>query len=123
MSFIDFSFKRKKRRTRNPISKNVRRDILERDGWRCKWCKRSVRPKNVPILFWNINLNKNKANIDHKKPFARGGSDDFNNLQTYCEHCNKSKGSRRKPAYQRTLIRVPWWVWVLGGVFIILLLS
>lgn len=36
-------------------------------------------------------LRKGDADIDHILPQNRGGSDNINNLQCMCRHCNRSK--------------------------------
>ena len=61
----------------------IRREILERDGYRCRQCGRAGR-----------------LEVDHIEPMARGGSDtDSDNLQSLCRECHISKTARenRKP--------------------------
>lgn len=49
-------------------------------GWyTCVSCGRSFR--------------KGDVDIDHILPQSKGGSDDSDNLQCMCKHCNRSKGA------------------------------
>lgn len=60
---------------RKSISEELRDKIFKRDGYKCVKC-------DSPIDLV----------IDHKVPFARGGTTDENNLQTLCRLCNLKKG-------------------------------
>jgi 5-methylcytosine-specific restriction endonuclease McrA len=62
------------------ITEHVRHQVLERDGYRCRYCDRG-RPE--------VSLH-----IDHIRPFTLGGGSVVHNLQVLCAHCNLSKGSR-----------------------------
>jgi hypothetical protein len=62
---------------RPSISDKVRRQVYERDGWKCVECERS-----------------DQLTVDHKWPYSRGGSNALDNLQTLCEPCNASKNDR-----------------------------
>lgn len=68
----------KKRSRHIPLS--VRFAVLQRDGHKCVSCGNS--PPKV------------KLEVDHKKPFSKGGSNDISNLQTLCYECNRGKGAR-----------------------------
>ncbi|OUL33076.1 hypothetical protein BV372_17795 [Nostoc sp. T09] len=61
-----------------PLS--IRFAVLQRDDHKCVSCGQS--PPQVTL------------EVDHKKPFSKGGSNDMNNLQTLCFHCNRGKGAR-----------------------------
>ena len=70
----------------------LRREVLERDGFKCRYCGRTVTDKN--------------ANIDHLKPWPFGMTEKAN-LVTSCRPCNQKKGRsdsrfwRRKAAVVR----------------------
>jgi len=55
--------------------------VLERDGFRCRYCGRGHK-ENVVL------------HVDHFHPRVQGGSDDLDNLLTACSECNLSKGGR-----------------------------
>jgi len=55
----------------------ITQKVLERDGARCRICKR-----------------QDNLTIDHINPTSNGGKNDINNLQVLCERCNKKKGNK-----------------------------
>jgi hypothetical protein len=63
--------------TRRPLP---RRDVFERDGWRCSYC--------------DVEITMTTGHADHVVPRSRGGSDDPSNLVAACARCNLSKGAR-----------------------------
>lgn len=67
---------------RVPIPRSVRFRVLDRDGYRCRYCGRSA-------------LDGAKLHIDHIMPVARGGTNEESNLVTACQECNLGKGTRR----------------------------
>lgn len=62
---------------RKALKQSVRTKVFERDEYRCV----------------NCGSHKRLA-IDHIHPVSRGGSDDMVNLQTLCQSCNNSKGTK-----------------------------
>ncbi len=68
------TFDRKHRRGLGP-KKRFR--ILNRDGFKCRYCGQSA-----PDIV---------LQVDHVEPFCRGGSDDDDNLVAACEACNIGK--------------------------------
>ncbi len=61
----------------------VRRQALERDGWRCRRCGRPGR-----------------LEVDHIRPLRQGGAAyDLGNLQTLCRGCHigKTRAENRRP--------------------------
>lgn len=95
-----------------PIPKNVlprmpraavTRDILIRDGFRCRFCEAKVIVKQAQRVFAKVlpdavrwgRTNEEKhfglsiltASIDHILPFKRGGTNDPDNLVTACGPC------------------------------------
>ena len=57
----------------------IRRKVLKRDGYTCRYCGDPVTNET--------------ANIDHVHPFKHGGRTNLDNLVTSCQPCNKSKGN------------------------------
>ncbi len=65
---------------RQQIPLTRRLEILSRDDYKCKICGRSN--KEVSL------------HVDHIKPLSKGGTNDFDNLQTLCKDCNHGKGGK-----------------------------
>lgn len=63
---------------RGRVSNKMRFSIMERDGWRCKYCGKIDTGNNLEI--------------DHIIPIAKGGKSTYDNLQTLCHDCNVRKG-------------------------------
>ena len=80
-----------RRRIRFPRS--VKNKLFAAQQGRCAYCGQSHHPRYL--------------RIDHKYPFSRGGSDDFDNLQILCNPCNLRKGilsdEEFRHRYQRLL--------------------
>jgi 5-methylcytosine-specific restriction endonuclease McrA len=73
---------RRTRRARGPIRAQMRFDILQRDGFRCRYCGR---PGSAPGVV---------LHVDHVIPFVAGGATSEDNLVTACEECNLGKAAR-----------------------------
>lgn len=72
----------------NPLMRHV----LERDGWRCHYCKLSI----------NVDVKPNhprRATMDHMKPRSKGGSNKPINLVASCALCNQTKGDMPYDAF------------------------
>jgi HNH endonuclease len=61
-------------RPRKKISASIRKQIMERDKYRCVKCASHI-----------------DLQLDHIYPHIRGGSDNPDNLQTLCAPCNRLK--------------------------------
>lgn len=72
-----------KNRTNRQISYRLRHKILERDGYKCVKCG------NSPAYGGGVHLQ-----IDHIRPYSKGGETILENLQTLCKECNLGKGNR-----------------------------
>jgi 5-methylcytosine-specific restriction endonuclease McrA len=70
-----------RKRARRALAPDVtlwqRRDVLERDAYRCRRCGAIT-----------------ALHIDHVVPVAAGGLTEIDNLQTLCALCNWKKGAR-----------------------------
>ena len=62
---------------RQPIPRELRHKVFQRDGYRCRECGASKEETSLEI--------------DHIVPVARGGKNDIDNLQTLCRECNRMK--------------------------------
>ena len=70
-------------RARDPLPAQLRFRILQRDGFRCRYCGR---PGSVPGVV---------LHVDHVVPVVAGGTSTEGNLLTACEECNLGKGTWR----------------------------
>ena len=73
-----------KKRKRTGVPKGIRNEVFKRDDYTCVQCwaqKGDVKPDGSKV----------KLEIDHKKPLAKGGTDEMSNLQTLCQDCNRNK--------------------------------
>ena len=57
---------------------NLRRRVIERDGFYCVYC--------------DDDLSNAEIHMDHVIPESKGGTTDYNNLQVTCRKCNLAKG-------------------------------
>lgn len=69
--------KHPKKTKRKNISSLKKLRVFQKSGFVCSYCGISTK----------------QLTIDHIKPLAEGGSNDFENLTAACSKCNKSKGS------------------------------
>jgi hypothetical protein len=72
---------RRTRRARDPIRAQLRFRVLQRDGFRCRYCGRSGNAPGVVL------------HVDHVVPLAAGGTSTEDNLLTACEECNLGKST------------------------------
>ena len=68
----------------------TKRNIMIRDGFKCVYCD-----------------SPNKLTLDHVIAKSRGGKNDWFNLATCCEPCNKKKGDKTPEESGMTLLRKP----------------
>ena len=64
---------------RQHIPNHLRHAVLKRDDYRCVECGATNKETTLEI--------------DHILPVAKGGTNDINNLQTLCKHCNRAKSA------------------------------
>lgn len=60
------------------IPLNLRKRVIERDGFHCVYCDDDLENKEI--------------HLDHVIPESQGGATTYNNLQVTCRKCNLSKG-------------------------------
>ena len=60
------------------IPLNLRRRIIERDGYYCVYCDEDLRDAEI--------------HMDHVIPESKGGPTTYDNLQVTCRKCNLAKG-------------------------------
>lgn len=71
--------------------------VFHRDHGKCVFCGKDLT---------SVYTHSNKVNYDHIVPLNKYGANDPCNLQTTCEHCNKSKQDKEdNPQYKYE----PWW--------------
>ncbi|MFI5331164.1 MAG: HNH endonuclease [Desulfobaccales bacterium] len=63
-----------------PLNQKTKREILERDNYKCQICGREI--------------NSETAQIDHIIPLSKGGTDEPANMQTVCPKCNMIKADK-----------------------------
>jgi 5-methylcytosine-specific restriction endonuclease McrA len=68
---------RRKKAGKQPIPSKVRRQVLERDQYRCQECG-----------------DHRNLQVDHIFPESKGGTIELGNLRCLCKPCNVRKGSR-----------------------------
>jgi len=90
------------------ISVSLARSVLERDGYRCRYCNIPViytnEARKLRALFGTENFQMSKSNqvahgtlrafynsFDHVVPLSRGGRTSLENLVTACYPCNFGK--------------------------------
>jgi len=66
--------------SRRSLSKRVRFEIFDRDGFTCQYCGKQ--PPDVTL------------HVDHIVAFSKGGSDEPENLTTACQDCNLGKSDK-----------------------------
>ncbi|MGA2513418.1 MAG: HNH endonuclease signature motif containing protein [Candidatus Limnocylindrales bacterium] len=69
-------------RARDPLPAQLRFSVLQRDGFRCRYCGRTSREPSVVL------------HVDHVLPLVAGGATTEGNLITACEECNLGKSTR-----------------------------
>lgn len=65
------------------MTTELRKKILQRDGYKCKKCGVSTKEEANLLL-----------EVDHILPLSKGGLTTEDNLQTLCWKCNRKKGAR-----------------------------
>jgi hypothetical protein len=69
-------------RARHAIPAQLRFTVLQRDGFRCRYCGRTAAEPGVGL------------HVDHVVPLVAGGATCEDNLMTACSECNLGKATR-----------------------------
>lgn len=82
--FLDANFQTEKitHKTSRDINLRLRAVVMKRDNYKCCFCGRS--PATTPGL---------ELQVDHIKPWSKGGETVLENLQTLCSECNLGKSN------------------------------
>ncbi len=80
-----------RQRERAKITPALKKEIGERQEWRCVYCFRDI---------------SKKASPDHIIPLAQGGDSSADNVQLTCLRCNTSKGALSDSEYRAKLNRI-----------------
>lgn len=94
---------REQRKKPRRISKNVRAQVLDRDGFTCQMCGSGAGDDDPLDPRRSVRLH-----VDHIWDRAHDGPDTLDNYRTLCSHCNE--GARD------SLPEPPSWSWLLGQV-------
>jgi 5-methylcytosine-specific restriction endonuclease McrA len=71
------------------IPLNLRRRVIERDGFYCVYCDDDLRDAEI--------------HMDHVIPESRGGETSYSNLQVTCRKCNLAKGTLSEDDFTQRL--------------------
>ena len=71
------------------IPLNLRRRIIERDGYYCVYCDEDLRDAEI--------------HMDHVIPESKGGPTSYDNLQVTCRKCNLAKGALTESEFMNRL--------------------
>ena len=95
---------------RKSIDPYMRAHVLERDGYRCRFCGSTEGP----------------FHLDHVYPVSKGGETTVNNLVTSCRRCNGKKSNkvgiwpneldREEKIQEEFLQRFSWIGWLLASI-------
>ena len=80
-----------RQRIRSKVKPAVRKEIGDRQHWRCVYCDRDI---------------SKRASVDHIVPIDQGGTSDPENLQLTCLRCNQSKGTLSDAEYRVKLTNI-----------------
>ncbi len=74
-----------------PQARLTRRDVFQRDGFRCLYC----------------GITTHDLTLDHVVPRHKGGTHDWENLASACRACNHRKANRTPAEARMALLRLP----------------
>lgn len=91
---------------RKPISKKLRFEVLQRDGFRCQYC--------------GADSDNAELHLDHVIPVSAGGENDLWNLLTSCSACNLGKrdGQTDKVLVKDWMITADSFEWREGDIWV-----
>jgi len=74
------------------VVREIRAQIAERDGWRCRYCGRTGLVEPPRGRGYNAAEAPYITSLDHWLPRAKGGNWEPSNLVLACAKCNTEKG-------------------------------
>jgi 5-methylcytosine-specific restriction endonuclease McrA len=80
-----------KQRIRDLLKPAMKKEIGERQEWRCVYCQRDI---------------SKRSSIDHIVPIEVGGTSEMSNIQLTCLRCNQSKGTLSDSDYREKLNQI-----------------
>lgn len=80
-----------RQRTRAKVTPQMRKEIGDRQEWRCVYCFRDI---------------SKRASPDHIVPLEHGGDSTLENVQLTCLRCNQSKGTLTDAEYRVKINRI-----------------
>jgi 5-methylcytosine-specific restriction endonuclease McrA len=92
--------KRKSYKHKVKFTSHERKQILDRDNWKCQSCGIKVHDIRKRVEKMTIEERKSKAHIDHIIPISKGGNSEPRNLRILCATCNLSKSDKQDEQLQ-----------------------
>ncbi len=80
--------------------------LASKNGWVCAYCGINLIPFDDEYKYctlvngkWIIQDGYAFAELDHRNPVSKGGSNNIRNLALSCQKCNRQKGNKTEVEY------------------------